>query len=403
MMSLKLDEYIKNGWEIARTVSGKGDMQLPFPFIPPSITPDGMHRTLYYWDTYFTNVGLIIDGRVEWARENVDNLIFALNKFGCVPNYTREDGARFCSQPPLLGLMIRDIFAQTKDEKWLDEAVRSLEKEYEFWMTERITPVGLNQYGCNAKNEKDLLEYFDYICTRIKLRQDISVERKMDIAKNFLAEAESGEDYTPRYQDHNALEYAQIDLNSHLYGVEEFLYEYFLDKDLAKAEFYKTRKETRVKLIEKYCYNPKTGIYCDYNFVKQSVNDIISVACFMPYYYGFAKRSGDLLAVYDALKTKGGVASCQDIGKHGYQWGYPFIWAPHQYFAYNALARYGYAEQSERLRVDYINLLSSVFERTGALWERYDENGQAKDLEYPTQKMLGWTAGVYRYLTRRRS
>ncbi len=26
------------------------------------------------------------------------------------------------------------------------------------------------------------------------------------------------------------------------------------------------------------------------------------------------------------------------------------------------------------------------------------ENGEAKDLEYPTQQMLGWTAGVYTYL-----
>jgi hypothetical protein len=44
-------------------------------------------------------------------------------------------------------------------------------------------------------------------------------------------------------------------------------------------------------------------------------------------------------------------------------------------------------------------LLSSAFDKTGALWERYDENGPAADLEYPTQKMLGWTAGTYRYFS----
>ena len=46
-----------------------------------------------------------------------------------------------------------------------------------------------------------------------------------------------------------------------------------------------------------------------------------------------------------------------------------------------------------------MNLLLTIFEKTGTLWERYDENGQAADLEYPTQTMLGWTAGTYRYFS----
>ena len=96
------------------------------------------------------------------------------------------------------------------------------------------------------------------------------------------------------------------------------------------------------------------------------------------------------------VAISGGV-SCQDTGDDIYQWGYPYIWAPHQYFAYKALMRYGLKTEAEELRLNYMRLLSSVYERTGVLWERYDENGEAKDLEYPTQQMLGWTAGVYRY------
>lgn len=393
-----LDVFIKNGWAKARTNVCADGFPLPFPFVPPSISDEGMFRVLYYWDTYFTNIGLIADGHTDWARENVDDLIYSLEKFGCVPNYTRADGARYCSQPPLLCLMIKDIYAQTKDEKWLFSAVKSLQKEYEFWMTKRMTPIGLNQYGYNA-NDDDLLEYFDYVSTRVELNQNLSKQEKIDIAKNFVAEAESGEDYTPRYQNHNALDYVQIDLNSHLYGVENFLFEYFNNRDKKLAEYYKERKEKRLVLIEKYCFNQKTGVYCDYNFVTKKQNDIISIACFMPYFYGFAKKDGNISLVYQALKTKGGVASCQDVGSYEYQWGYPFIWAPHQYFAYNSLIKYGYKEQGEELRLNYTKLLSCVYERTGTLWERYDENGEAKDLEYPTQEMLGWTAGVYRYFT----
>lgn len=398
-MLFDLDTFIKESWGKARTTASETDLDLPYPFVPPSFTEDGMHRTLYYWDTYFTNIGLIADGHTDWARENVDDLRYALRHFGCVPNYTRKDGADFCSQPPLLFLMIRDVYAQTRDEEWLESAVRDLEIEHAFWMRERLTPIGLNQYGCNATDEKTLLGYYEYVSTRVELPQDIPAEEKMRIAKNFVAEAESGEDYTPRYENHNALDYVQIDLNAHLYGMEEFLADYFKGKNDEKYGYYTACKNTRAALIEKYCFNEKTGVYCDYNFVASKKNEMICCACFLPYFYGFARKESNLACVYDVLKTKGGVAACQDTGNYAFQWGYPYIWAPYQCFAYGALKNYGFKAQAEELRESYTRLLSSVFESTGVLWERYDENGAAKDLEYPTQKMLGWTAGVYRYLS----
>lgn len=390
-----LKDYIKKGWGKARKFSSGTDLDLPYAFVPPSIKGD--LRTLYYWDTYFTNIGLIFDGHTDWARENVDNLLYALDVFGCVPNYTRKDGADFCSQPPLLFLMIQDIYRKTKDENWLVKAINHLEKEYSFWMTERITEIGLNQYGCNAKSEKILVGYYDYVSTRVNLSQDITLKEKMEIAKNFVAEAESGEDFTPRYSHHNALDYVQIDLNAHLYGVEDFLSIYFKDKNDEKSQYYTEQKKHRLSLIEKYCYNEKEGIYCDFNFVDNKKNSIICCACFLPYYYGFARKNSNPLTVYNALKCKGGVVACQDTGVYTYQWGYPNIWAPYQYFAYKALRNYGFEREADELRVNYMCLLERVYERTGALWERYDENGNAADLEYPTQQMLGWTAGVYRY------
>ena len=129
-----LNEFIKEAWGIARTDLTVDGFPLPYPFIPPSYSQDGIHRTLFYWDTYFTNIGLISDGHTDWAKENVENLLFSLRHFGCVPNYTRKDGADFCSQPPLLALMIRDIFQETGDEAWLKTAVEGLEMEYAFWM-----------------------------------------------------------------------------------------------------------------------------------------------------------------------------------------------------------------------------------------------------------------------------
>jgi alpha,alpha-trehalase len=396
-MSQKLLNFIQNGWGKARTVAGEKDLDLPHPFVPPSISADGF-RNLYYWDTYFTNVGLIADGHIDWAKDNVEDLLYALHHFGCVPNYTRKDGADFCSQPPLLSLMVKDVYKQTKDEAWLAKAVDGLEKEYVFWMTKRMTKIGLNQYGCNATDEQILLGYYDYVSGRMELDQNLSNEEKTRIAKNFVAEAESGEDYTPRYAHHNALDYVQIDLNAHLYGMEDFLCNYFKDKNEEKFIYYKTQKDRRIALIERYCFNEKTGVYCDYDFVSEIKNDIVCAACFLPYFYGFARKESNLASVYNVLKTKGGIVACQDTGDTAYQWGYPYIWAPYQYFAYVALVSYGLDEQANELRTNYMHLLASVFDQTNVLWERYDENGVAADLEYPTQQMLGWTAGVYRYL-----
>lgn len=77
----------------------------------------GAFLKLFYWDTYFTNKGLIADGYADLAKNNVDDLLYALDYFGCVPNYCSADGAEWCSQPPLLSLMVADVYAVTGDKK----------------------------------------------------------------------------------------------------------------------------------------------------------------------------------------------------------------------------------------------------------------------------------------------
>ena len=372
-----------------------GELRLPYPFVPPCLQGDFL--VLYYWDTYFTNVGLIADEKTEYAKYNVDNLLYALDYFGCVPNYTRDDGAKWCSQPPLLRLMVEDVYKATKDENWHQNALLMLEKEYSFWMRERMTPIGMNQHGTNAKELSDLVEYYQYVSGRLPLPQDVSDEAKAEKARNFLAEAESGEDFTPRYASHNALDYVQIDLNSHLYGVEDYLARCYKETDVEKSAYYSRQKEKRVALLNQYCLDEKTGVYYDYDFVKGIRNSRYCAANFLPYFYGYAKDGKGLKTLYEKLKTKSGIVSCEDTGDTSYQWGYPNIWAPHQYFAYVALKKYGYEEEAEEIRLGYMRLLEKEFVRTGKLWERYDENGVAKGLEYETQPMLGWTAGVYNY------
>ena len=139
-------EYIISHWEqavIAPENAASPSLYVK-PFTPPCI--DGPFKSLFYWDTYFTNKGLIADGRTEDAKNNVDNLLNAVKKYGFVPNALSMHLLKFCSQPPYLYLMVKDVFEATGDKKWFKKAYPRLKDEYFFWQTERITPTGLNRY-----------------------------------------------------------------------------------------------------------------------------------------------------------------------------------------------------------------------------------------------------------------
>ena len=146
--------YIKNRWqEGLREGNHDPKFPLPYPFEPPCV--DGTFQCIFYWDTFFTNRGMILDGHVQYAKWNADNLIYLLNKYGCVPNSNSYPGIKHASQPPYLQYMIRDIYEASQDKEWLKEAYIALKKEYDFWMKQRMTPIGLNQYLHHEKTDEE--------------------------------------------------------------------------------------------------------------------------------------------------------------------------------------------------------------------------------------------------------
>lgn len=379
-------EYIKDNWNVFTDKSG----YIPYPYTPPCFS-DGAFNILFYWDTFFTNEGLIADGRINQARDNVNNLIYFLNKFGCVPNMTRETGADYASQPPLLYLMIKRLMEVEPNARWERGVICALEKEYKFWMTERIAPCGLNRYGTNMKDRQTLIKGFEETRKRIPLPTNLSDDEKVASAISLIAEGESGEDHTPRF-DHRAAEYAAVGLNSHLYGLEEFLENYFIDKNKEKSESYKSAKLKRVALMKKFMED-EDGVYHDYRFTDGIRSKIYASACFLPYMVGIATKGINVLV--DKLSYEIGFRSCENIGVEGCQWGYLYAWPPHQYFAFNALLRTNRKEVAEDHAGRYMRIVEETFDRTGFLWEKYEVKGVAKGEEYPTQIMMGWTAGVY--------
>ena len=61
-----------------------GRFALPKPFSVPCIR--GGFQDMFYWDTYFTNAGLLLDGDVWQSRNNIEDIAAMVERFGYMPN-----------------------------------------------------------------------------------------------------------------------------------------------------------------------------------------------------------------------------------------------------------------------------------------------------------------------------
>ena len=384
------DECIKENREDVDTLIG-----LPYPYTVPAV---GCFDAIYYWDTYFTNKGLEVSNRHMTAKNNTDDMLYLVNRFGFMPNGNRYyflDG----SQPPFLSEMVHDVYKHYKDKAWLVGAYDTLLKEYEFWMTKRITPIGLNRYGGEMTDEKKT-EYADYLVSRIGFSPDGM--DKDDIGRHSRLMGESGWDMNPRW-GFCGYDYAHIELNSLLYLFESNMC--YFAKELKNGDelLWLERMNNRKSLMQKYMKN-KDGLLNDYNFAKKRPCDILSAAVFFPLYAKVADEK-EAKAAVDALpllEAEYGLLTCEKNDAKGvYQWDYPNGWACLQYIAVIGLDNYGYKEEAMRISEKTVELIRKVFAETGNLWEKYNvvEGNINVNNEYDMPPMMGWTAGVYLALT----
>jgi len=94
-------DYIRSHWQntVRHETEDSGTLlRLPYPYTVPCQHEPTMQNN-FYWDTYFTNLGLLRQGFIDLAKSNVDNLLFEVEKYGFVPNgnrtffLTRSQGA----------------------------------------------------------------------------------------------------------------------------------------------------------------------------------------------------------------------------------------------------------------------------------------------------------------------
>lgn len=390
----KVLKYIESNWDscIKENMYDEGTLiGVPYPYTVPAV---GHFDEMYYWDTYFTNKGLELCGRQAQAKNNTDNMLYLVNKYGFMPNGNRVNYLKN-SQPPFLSVMVRDVFEHYGDTVWLSSAYSVLKKEYEFWDEKRMSPIGLNCYGGALNSENVIRVMSNYW----KERTGITTESdEYDIARHSLLSCESGWDFNPRWQT-EGYNYAPVDLNSLMYMFEKNMEYFSLTLKNNEEKYWNSRAERRRELMMMYMDNGE-GILLDYNFEKDEISNLLSAASFYPLFAGLCDESGAKAAVncLDRLETEYGILTCEKNDADGiYQWDYPNGWACLQYIAVIGLDKYGYKEEAMRIAKKYIHLVEKVFLKTGKLWEKYNvvEGNINVTNEYEMPEMMGWSAGVY--------
>ena len=212
-----------------------------------------------------------------------------------------------------------------------------------------------------------------------------TVERGRDI----MAEAESGWDFSPRFPN-GCTKYSPVDLNSLLYADELFLSE--IDKE--NATLWQSRADERK--LKMALAQDESGVYFDYDYVNKGRADIYSCAGFFPYFVGVSQDRKSFQKLLAELEYPYGIISAKTEQK-GFQWATPNGWAPLFYVSVAAAINVGDDESAKRIAEKYIRILDEIFEKTGALYEKYDVVTGKIGIgeEYGTPEMLGWTAGIY--------
>lgn len=397
--NIKVQEYIRENMPKTYRQNKEDDdtlFGLPYPYTVPCA--EKHFNELYYWDTYFTNQALFVLGDIAQAKNNVCNILHLIERFGYMPNGSRTYYLKR-SQPPYAALMADEVYRKTQDKAFLRYAFGVLKREYSFWMTNRVSPNGLNHYGC--ENDDEECREFYRVCVIPRLGE-LEGRSPVEAGRHYYAEAESGWDFNPRFGGF-CMDYNPVDLNSNLYFYEKAFAEYEQLLGEGDGSSWAQRANERKEKMNAMLWNEKEGVYQDYNAVTGKRSEIVSAAAFQPYFTGVAgeEQTGKLTNLLRLLESDWGVYTTSGTDRL-YQWAFPNVWAPCQFVAVNALLRSGMEAEGKRIAGKYMKLIETNFARYGKLFEKYNGKTGGIDAasEYGTPEMLGWTAGAYMAFTR---
>lgn len=386
------------------------------------VVPGGRFTELYYWDSYFTMLGLAESGRHDLLHCMASNFAYLIDAYGHVPNGNRTYYLSR-SQPPVFALMV-GLFEQ----HGVDEAIAWLPqlcKEYDYWMegAEALRPGDAHRH-CVRLDEGSLLNrYWDDRDTPREesyledvLTARASTRPRAHVYRDLRAGAASGWDFSSRWCDDGKLETIRttailpVDLNAFLYYLERQIAELSrADGQYKQADAFDARAQSRRDAINKLLWNEEVGSFLDYDWQRRRPRESINAAASVPLYVGLATRD-QAMCVAEALRThlmaQGGLAAT--VTESGQQWDKPNGWAPLQWLAISGLRRYGQHGLAEDIAHRWLQTVGSLYERESKLVEKYVLTMSPDGVvgggggEYPLQDGFGWTNGVTRRLLHER-
>ncbi|MET3667666.1 alpha,alpha-trehalase TreF [Caulobacter sp. 1776] len=381
----------------------------------PFVVPGGRFREIYYWDSYFTMLGLKADGRDDLVDNMIDDFGGLIDTYGHIPN-----GARTYylsrSQPPFFFAMVG--LSSATDPKVLKTRVDLMRREHAFWMEgeEDVKPGEAHRRVVAMADGGILNRYYDDRATPRdeSYREDLATAAKSgrprdEVFRDLRAGAESGWDFSSRWMaDGKTLATIQttaitpVDLNSLMYGLEKAISAgcaTLADADCV-SEFDR-RAHARAEAIDFYLWDSAKGAYLDYQWKTNQRLDHLSAATFYPLFVGAAdERKAHVVAqkAWDELLAPGGLRTT--TVRTGQQWDTPNGWAPLQWVAVSGLRRYGEDALAAEISKRWLATVEREYKASGKMLEKYDveEAKAGGGGEYPTQDGFGWTNGVARAL-----
>ena len=412
--SRTVDEHINLLWDVLTRAPAEADAGSLIPLPKPYIVPGGRFREVYYWDSYFTMLGLQVAGKVDMIENMVDNFAYLIDTIGFIPNGNRTY-YKTRSQPPFFAAMVQ-LLADEKGKAVLPKYLPQLVKEYAFWMnnaTQVSASTPTQQHVVRLKDGAILNRYWDRDTTPRpeSYREDVETAEASgrpvtEVYRDLRAGAASGWDYSSRWfgdgvniSTIQTTSIIPVDLNALLFQLELTISRaYEIDGDEEKANIYDQRAGLRRNALIRYCWNEDLGFFLDYNFKQDRQMNVISVAGLYPLFFNMVDQAqAQVIAsvVEDQLLEAGGVVST--LNNTGQQWDAPNGWAPLQWIAIKGLRNYGSNELAETISQRWIDLNTRVYRNTGKMVEKYnvmDMSLSAGGGEYPLQDGFGWSNGV---------
>ncbi|CAB3258666.1 unnamed protein product [Arctia plantaginis] len=386
----------------------------------PVIVPGGRFREFYYWDSYWIIKGLLLSEMRSTAKGMVSNLLQIVDRIGFIPN-----GGRIYysmrSQPPLLIPMVQLILDDMDDEAFLRQHIHTMDREFDYWMTNHSVEVNHNG------NKYMMSRYYDMsqgprpesYKEDIDCAKHFDTDKREELYAELKAAAESGWDFSSRWFSLNGTNKGNltnlktrsivpVDLNAIMCWNARLLRDFHTRLgNIDKAEYYRNMHARFMEAIDQVLWHEDVGAWLDYSLESGRPRDYFYPSNLSPLWtgcYNMATKDSYINRVINYLdKVKvdifdGGIPTTFEHS--GEQWDYPNAWPPLQYIVVTGLANTGHPEAmryASEIATKWVRSNFEVWKQKTAMLEKYDATrfgGFGGGGEYVVQTGFGWTNGV---------